>query len=71
MESSGHALHVFINGKLCGSIFGTREDRRISYREKIRLLSGRNKIALLSVAMGLSVSFLCFFIMLIPNSNLT
>ncbi|CAI9272316.1 unnamed protein product [Lactuca saligna] len=54
VESSGHALHVFINGKLSGSIFGTREDRRISYRAKIRLLSGRNKIALLSVAMGLS-----------------
>ncbi|KAI3519199.1 hypothetical protein L1887_08226 [Cichorium endivia] len=54
VQSTGHALHVFINGKLSGSAFGTREDRRIEYKEKVRLRSGRNKIALLSVAMGLS-----------------
>ncbi|KAI3700387.1 hypothetical protein L2E82_45013 [Cichorium intybus] len=57
VQSTGHALHVFINGKLSGSAFGTREDMRIEYKEKVRLCSGRNKIALLSVAMGLSVSF--------------
>jgi len=31
------------------------------YKEKINLHAGTNKIALLSVAMGLQVSFLIFF----------
>ncbi|KAI3747727.1 hypothetical protein L6452_10338 [Arctium lappa] len=54
VQSTGHALHVFINGQLSGSAFGTRENRRIKYKEKVRLRFGSNKIALLSVAMGLS-----------------
>nr|XP_043632613.1 beta-galactosidase 3-like [Erigeron canadensis] len=54
VQSTGHALHVFINGELLGSASGTRESRRITYKEKIKLRSGINKIALLSVAMGLS-----------------
>ncbi|KAK1433309.1 hypothetical protein QVD17_10219 [Tagetes erecta] len=53
VQSTGHALHVFINGELSGSAFGTRENRRITYKEKVNLRPGNNKISLLSVAMGL------------------
>ncbi|KAL8118080.1 hypothetical protein AgCh_015838 [Apium graveolens] len=52
-QSTGHALHVFINGQLSGSGFGTRENRRFLYTGKVNLHAGRNKIALLSVAVGL------------------
>ncbi|KAA8531932.1 hypothetical protein F0562_006351 [Nyssa sinensis] len=53
VESRGHALHVFINGQLSGSAFGTREDRRFTFTEKVNLHAGTNRIALLSVAVGL------------------
>ncbi|KAI3712856.1 hypothetical protein L1987_71424 [Smallanthus sonchifolius] len=53
VQSMGHALHVFINGEHSGSSFGTRKHRKVSYQEKINLRAGSNKIALLSVAMGL------------------
>ncbi|CAO2826312.1 unnamed protein product [Amaranthus hypochondriacus] len=53
VESAGHALHVFVNGKLSGSAFGTREDRRFTFRGPINLHAGMNRISLLSVAVGL------------------
>ncbi|CAN7082409.1 unnamed protein product [Brassica oleracea var. botrytis] len=53
IQSTGHAVHIFVNGQLSGSAFGTRENRRFTYRGKINLHSGTNKIALLSVAVGL------------------
>lgn len=53
VQSTGHALHVFINGQLSGSAFGTRENRRFTYKGKINLHAGTNRIALLSVAVGL------------------
>ncbi|KAJ8442581.1 hypothetical protein Cgig2_026523 [Carnegiea gigantea] len=53
VESSGHALHVFINGKLSGSAYGTREDRRFTFQRPVNLRAGVNRIALLSVAVGL------------------
>ncbi|CAN0861470.1 Beta-galactosidase 3 [Linum grandiflorum] len=53
VQSSGHAVHVFINGQLSGSAFGTRENRKFTYRGTVNLRSGKNKIALLSVAVGL------------------
>ncbi|KAL8123753.1 beta-galactosidase 3-like [Apium graveolens] len=53
VQSTGHALHVFINGELSGSTFGTRENKRFLYKEKVNLRAGTNKIALLSVAIGL------------------
>ncbi|KAK1439178.1 hypothetical protein QVD17_04993 [Tagetes erecta] len=53
VQSMGHALHVFVNGEHSGSSFGTRKHRKVTYKEKINLRSGSNKIALLSVAMGL------------------
>lgn len=53
VESTGHTLHVFINGQPSGSAFGTRENRRFTFKEKVNLHAGTNKIALLSVAVGL------------------
>ncbi|AQL09738.1 beta-galactosidase 5 [Zea mays] len=53
VQSAGHALHVFVNGQLQGSAYGTREDRRIKYNGNASLRAGTNKIALLSVACGL------------------
>ncbi|KAH9711205.1 Beta-galactosidase 3 [Citrus sinensis] len=55
VQSTGHALHIFINGQLSGSAFGTREARRFMYTGKVNLRAGRNKIALLSVAVGLPI----------------
>ncbi|XP_052196199.1 beta-galactosidase 3 [Diospyros lotus] len=53
VQSTGHAVHVFINGQLSGSAFGTRENRRFTFTGKVNLQAGRNTIALLSVAVGL------------------
>ncbi|GLT39194.1 hypothetical protein SLA2020_134000 [Shorea laevis] len=53
IQSTGHALHVFINGQLSGSAYGTRENRRVTYTGKVNLHPGKNRIALLSVAVGL------------------
>ncbi|AEE86646.1 Beta-galactosidase 3 [Arabidopsis thaliana] len=53
IQSTGHAVHIFVNGQLSGSAFGTRQNRRFTYQGKINLHSGTNRIALLSVAVGL------------------
>ncbi|KAK3150572.1 hypothetical protein QOZ80_3AG0234950 [Eleusine coracana subsp. coracana] len=53
VQSAGHALHVFVNGQLQGSAYGTREDQKVSYNGNANLRAGTNKIALLSVACGL------------------
>ncbi|EYU31167.1 hypothetical protein ABFS82_08G239400 [Erythranthe guttata] len=53
VQSNGHALHVFVNEELSGSAFGTRENRRLTFKEKVKLRAGSNKISLLSVAIGL------------------
>ncbi|KAF3440738.1 hypothetical protein FNV43_RR19024 [Rhamnella rubrinervis] len=53
VQSTGHAVHVFVNGQLSGSAFGTRENRRFTYNEKVNLHAGTNRLALLSVAVGL------------------
>ncbi|XP_073526219.1 uncharacterized protein [Phyllobates terribilis] len=53
LESLGHAVHVFINGHLVGSQYGTRKDRRFTFVQKVDLQAGVNRIALLSVAVGL------------------
>lgn len=53
VQSTGHAVHVFINGQLSGSAFGTRQNRRFTYSGKVNLRAGTNRIALLSVAVGL------------------
>lgn len=53
VQSTGHAMHVFINGQLSGSAFGTREKRKFTFTGKINLHEGTNRISLLSVAIGL------------------
>lgn len=53
VESAGHAVHVFVNGKFSGSGFGTREDRRFTFKGPVNLHAGMNRIALLSLAVGL------------------
>ncbi|KAG2694294.1 hypothetical protein I3843_08G131000 [Carya illinoinensis] len=53
VQSTGHAVHVFVNGQLSGSAFGTRDIRRFTYNGKVNLRAGTNRIALLSVAVGL------------------
>ncbi|KAL6502563.1 Beta-galactosidase 5 [Orobanche hederae] len=52
--SEGHVLHVFINGKLSGSDFGTTENRKFTFTNSVELRAGKNRIALLSVAVGLA-----------------
>ncbi|CAK9140088.1 unnamed protein product [Ilex paraguariensis] len=53
VQSAGHALHVFINGHLSGSAFGTRETRRFTFTGNVNLKAGTNRISLLSIAVGL------------------
>ncbi|XP_010552493.1 PREDICTED: beta-galactosidase 5 [Tarenaya hassleriana] len=53
IDSAGHAVHVFVNGHFYGSAFGNRENRRFVYSAPVNLRAGANRIALLSVAVGL------------------
>lgn len=53
VESAGHAVHVFINGLFSGSAFGSREHRKFTFTGPVNLRAGTNKIALLSLAVGL------------------
>nr|VDD41030.1 unnamed protein product [Brassica oleracea] len=40
VQSTCHAVHIFVNGQLSVSAFGTRQNRRFTYRGKINLHSG-------------------------------
>ncbi|KAI3872344.1 hypothetical protein MKX03_019611 [Papaver bracteatum] len=51
--SAGHALHVFINGQLSGTAYGNLNNPKLTFSNNVRLRVGINKIALLSVAVGL------------------
>ncbi|CAN6441765.1 unnamed protein product [Victoria cruziana] len=51
--SAGHALHAFVNGKLAGSVYGSLEDPKLTLTESANLWAGSNRIALLSIAVGL------------------
>ncbi|KAK4796638.1 hypothetical protein SAY86_028964 [Trapa natans] len=53
VKSTGDAIHVFVNGQLSGSAFGSRENRGFTFNGPINLHAGTNKIALLSIAVGL------------------
>ncbi|CAA0843424.1 Beta-galactosidase 3 [Striga hermonthica] len=53
VNSRGHAIHVFINGQLAGSAYGTRVNTGFTFSGPVNLRAGKNKIALLSIAMGL------------------
>ncbi|KAL5728789.1 hypothetical protein ACHQM5_001829 [Ranunculus cassubicifolius] len=51
--SAGHALHVFINGLLSGTVYGSLENPKLTFSSNVRLIAGINKISLLSIAVGL------------------
>lgn len=51
-----------------GSAYGTRENMKFTFTGPVNLRAGTNKIALLSVAVGLPVSF--FAIFLLPDTSL-
>ncbi|KAL3514686.1 hypothetical protein ACH5RR_027403 [Cinchona calisaya] len=53
VQSRGHAVHVFINGQLSGSAYSTPENMRVVFNEPVNLHAGTNRIALLSIAVGL------------------
>ncbi|XP_027329281.1 beta-galactosidase-like [Abrus precatorius] len=51
--SAGHALHVFINGQLSGTVYGGLEFPKLTFSDTVKLRVGNNKISLLSIAVGL------------------
>lgn len=53
VSSVGPSLHVYINGKLSGFGYGGLEGSKLTYRRQVKLSAGRNKISILSVAVGL------------------
>ncbi|KAJ0263255.1 Beta-galactosidase 12 [Hirschfeldia incana] len=53
IDSAGHALSVFVNGQLAGTSYGSHENPKLTFSQKIKLHAGVNKLALLSIAAGL------------------
>ncbi|XP_008225494.1 PREDICTED: beta-galactosidase 8 [Prunus mume] len=53
VESLGHALHAFINGKLAGSGTGNGNNAKVSVDIPVIFASGKNTIDLLSLTVGL------------------
>ncbi|KAM5584077.1 beta-galactosidase 8 [Rosa sericea] len=53
VESLGHALHAFVNGKLAGSGTGNSGNAKVSVDIPVEFASGKNKIDLLSLTVGL------------------
>nr|KYP36940.1 Beta-galactosidase [Cajanus cajan] len=51
--SAGHALHVFINGLLSGTVYGGLDFPKLTFSDSVKLRVGNNKISLLSIAVGL------------------
>nr|ACC78255.1 beta-galactosidase [Carica papaya] len=51
--SAGHALHVFVNGQLSGTVYGQLENPKLAFSGKVKLRAGVNKVSLLSIAVGL------------------
>ncbi|KAJ9183822.1 hypothetical protein P3X46_007629 [Hevea brasiliensis] len=54
VDSAGHVLHVFINGQLAGSVWGTLETPKVTFSQNVKLNAGINKISLLSATVGLA-----------------
>ncbi|OAY36513.1 beta-galactosidase 1 [Manihot esculenta] len=53
VRSAGHALHVFINGQLSGTAYGSLEFPKLTFSQGVKMRAGINKISLLSIAVGL------------------
>ncbi|MBA0604038.1 hypothetical protein Godav_016730 [Gossypium davidsonii] len=51
--SAGHALHVFTNGQLLGTVYGGLDNPKLTFSNNVKLRAGINRISLLSVAVGL------------------
>ncbi|KAI4335303.1 hypothetical protein L6164_013963 [Bauhinia variegata] len=51
--SAGHALHVFVDGQLSGTVYGGLGNPKLTFSNGVNLRVGNNKISLLSVAVGL------------------
>ncbi|XP_065047483.1 beta-galactosidase-like [Musa acuminata AAA Group] len=51
--SAGHSMHVFINGELAGTVYGSLDNPKIRFTGNVKLWAGSNKISILSVAVGL------------------
>ncbi|CAA2956742.1 beta-galactosidase-like [Olea europaea subsp. europaea] len=51
--SAGHALHVFVDGQLSGTAYGSLENPKLTFSQGVNLRAGVNKISLLSIAVGL------------------
>nr|CAB3496464.1 unnamed protein product [Digitaria exilis] len=54
VNSLGHVLQVYVNGKIAGSAQGSASNSLISWQRPITLVPGKNKIDLLSATVGLS-----------------
>ncbi|KAF3333442.1 beta-galactosidase 9 [Carex littledalei] len=54
VDSAGHALHVFVNGKYAGSGYGGYDSSKLEFWKSVNLWAGSNKISILSVAVGLA-----------------
>ncbi|XP_047322408.1 beta-galactosidase 3-like [Impatiens glandulifera] len=53
VSARAQAVHVFINGLLSGSAYGSNKAMRFKQTVPVNLHAGTNKIALLSITMGL------------------
>ncbi|XP_042036626.1 beta-galactosidase-like [Salvia splendens] len=53
VNSAGHALHVFINGQLSGTTYGSQDRPKLTFSKGMNLRAGVNKISQLSIAVGL------------------
>lgn len=51
--SAGHALHVFINGQLSGTAYGSLDNPKLTFSQGLNFRAGINRISLLSIAVGL------------------
>ncbi|KAJ4953530.1 hypothetical protein NE237_030362 [Protea cynaroides] len=51
--SAGHALHVFINSELSGTVYGSLDNPKLTFSNGVNLRAGINKISLLSLSVGL------------------
>ncbi|CAN1258350.1 unnamed protein product [Linum perenne] len=54
VQSAGHFLNVFVNGKLIGSAYGSKDNPKLTFSQSVKLNVGVNKIALLSASVGLA-----------------
>ncbi|KAI3802855.1 hypothetical protein L1987_31000 [Smallanthus sonchifolius] len=52
--SAGHALHVFINDQLAGTVWGSLKNPKLTFSQNVKLRAGVNKISMLSVSVGLA-----------------